>query len=85
MQLVELEFIRKDAIVNSQNKAKYLRLIFDLLEAPTSTVVYEAASSLTALTNNPVAVKAAAAKFIELAIKEADNNVKLIVLEEIED
>jgi coatomer subunit beta len=84
LQLVELEFIRKDAIQNTQNKARYLRLIFDLLEANTSTVVYEAASSLTALTNNPVAVKAAAAKFIELAIKEADNNVKLIVLDRVD-
>ncbi|KAK4508049.1 hypothetical protein PRZ48_001786 [Zasmidium cellare] len=83
LQLVELEFIRKDAITNQQNKARYLRLIFDLLEAKDSTVVYEAASSLTALTNNPVAVKAAAAKFIELAIKESDNNVKLIVLERV--
>lgn len=83
LQLVELEFIRKDAITNQQNKARYLRLIFDLLEAKDSTVVYEAASSLTALTNNPVAVKAAAAKFIELSIKEPDNNVKLIVLEKV--
>ncbi|OBT64301.1 hypothetical protein VE03_06752 [Pseudogymnoascus sp. 23342-1-I1] len=84
LQLVELEFIRKDAVQNPQNKAKYLRLIFDLLEAGASTVVYEAASSLTALTNNPVAVKAAAAKFIELSIKEADNNVKLIVLDRVD-
>lgn len=61
-----------------------MRLIFDLLEAPTSTVVYEAASSLTALTNNPVAVKAAAGKFIELSIKETDNNVKLIVLDRVD-
>lgn len=83
LQLVELEFIRKDAVQNSQNKARYLRLIFDLLEAKDSTVVYEAASSLTALTSNPVAVKAAAAKFIELSIKESDNNVKLIVLEKV--
>lgn len=83
LQLVELEFIRKDAVQNQQNKARYLRLIFDLLEAKESTVVYEAASSLTALTNNPVAVKAAAAKFIELSIKESDNNVKLIVLEKV--
>ncbi|KAI4728541.1 Coatomer, beta subunit [Aureobasidium sp. EXF-10728] len=83
LQLVELEFIRKDAVTNSQNKARYLRLIFDLLEAKESTVVYEAAFSLTALTSNPVAVKAAAAKFIELAIKESDNNVKLIVLEKV--
>ncbi|PHH71452.1 hypothetical protein CDD82_6499 [Ophiocordyceps australis] len=84
LQLVELEFIRKDAIQNSPNKARYLRLIFDLLDAGASTVVYEAASSLTALTNNPVAVKAAAAKFIELSIKEADNNVKLIVLDRVD-
>ncbi|KAI0914969.1 Coatomer, beta subunit [Ustulina deusta] len=84
LQLVELEFIRKDAIQNQQNKARYLRLIFDLLEANTSTVVYEAASSLTILTSNPVAVKAAAAKFIELSIKEADNNVKLIVLDRVD-
>ncbi|PON27591.1 coatomer subunit beta [Trichoderma gamsii] len=86
LQLVELEFIRKDAVQNSQNKeqARYLRLIFDLLEAGASTVVYEAASSLTALTNNPVAVKAAASKFIELSIKEADNNVKLIVLDRVD-
>ncbi|KAL8948675.1 MAG: hypothetical protein Q9222_005158 [Ikaeria aurantiellina] len=84
LQLVELEFIRKDAVQNQQNKARYLRLIFDLLEAGASTVVYEAASSLTALTNNPVAVKAAASKFIELSIKEADNNVKLIVLDRVD-
>ena len=59
-------------------------MIFDLLEAGATTVVYEAASSLTALTNNPVAVKAAASKFIEIIIKNADNNVKLIVLDRVD-
>lgn len=59
-------------------------MIFDLLEATATTVVYEAASSLTSLTNNPVAVKAAASKFIELSIKESDNNVKLIVLDKVD-
>jgi coatomer subunit beta len=82
--LAELEFIRKDAIVNPSNKARYLRLIFDLLESQVSTVIYEAAHALTTLTSNPVAVKAAAAKFVELAIKEPDNNVKLIVLERVD-
>lgn len=82
--LSELEFIRKDAIVNPSNKARYLRLIFDLLESQVSTVIYEAAHALTTLTSNPVAVKAAAGKFVELAIKEPDNNVKLIVLERVD-
>lgn len=84
LQLVELEFVRKDAVQNQANKARYLRLIFDLLEANTSTVAYEAATSLTSLTSNPVAVKAAASKLIELSIKEADNNVKLIVLDRVD-
>lgn len=39
---------------------------------------------MTALTSNPVAVKAAAGKLIELSIKEADNNVKLIVLDRVD-
>ncbi|KAJ4404852.1 coatomer subunit beta [Didymella pomorum] len=81
--LAELEFIRRDAAVNPSNKAKYLRLIFDLLESQVSTVIYEAAHALTTLTSNPVAVKAAAGKFVELAVKEPDNNVKLIVLERV--
>ena len=58
--------------------------MLELLDASTSTVVYEAATSLTALTSNPVAVKAAAGKLIELAIREADNNVKLIVLDRVD-
>ncbi|KAL1607759.1 coatomer subunit beta [Paraconiothyrium brasiliense] len=82
--LAELEFIRKDAISNPQNKARYLRLIFDLLESSVSTVIYEAAHALTTLTSNPVAVKAAAGKFVELAVREPDNNVKLIVLERVD-
>ena len=72
------------SIVTDIRKARYLRLIFDLLEAGATTVVYEAASSLTSLTNNPVAVKAAATKYVELSVKEADNNVKLIVLDRVD-
>ena len=84
IQLVEIEFIRKDAIANSHNKTRYLRLIFDLLEASAPTVIYEAASSLTALTSNAVAIQAAATKFVQLSVNEADNNVKLIVLDRVD-
>ena len=40
MQLAALEFIRKDAGQSSERKARYLRLIFDLLEANSNVVVY---------------------------------------------
>jgi len=62
------------------------------LTSPSNAVKYEAATSLTTLTQNPAAVKgtpeiltkltaAAAAAFAELINKESDNNVKLIVLD----
>jgi coatomer subunit beta len=70
--------------------------MFDFLDLPSTTVVYEAANILAALTNNSVVLKgylltffkklmiAAASKFIELAIKESDNNIKLIVLDKMD-
>jgi len=84
IQLAVIEFIHRDAAKNSAYKAQYLRLMFELLEAPSNTVVYEAANSLTALTSNPVVIKAAALKLIDIITKESDNNVKIIVLDRIE-
>ena len=66
------------------NKGQYLKLIFELLEVNSNTVVYEAATSLTSLTSNPAAIKASASKFIELIVKESDNNAKLIMLDRID-
>jgi coatomer subunit beta len=89
----------RDNSANGDLKARWIRCIFELLNAPSHAVKYEAATSLTTLTQNPAAVKgewtfrwmcrvtiadtrsAAAAAFAELIIKEADNNVKLIVLD----
>lgn len=42
---------------------------------------YEAAGTLITLSSAPTAIKAAASCYIELIIKESDNNVKLIVLD----
>ncbi|KAF9976202.1 coatomer subunit beta [Actinomortierella ambigua] len=80
LQMAILDLIRKDCRQNSVNKGKYIRLIFELLNAPSHSVKYEAATTLIALTTNPAAVKAAATCYLELIVKEADNNVKLIVL-----
>lgn len=79
-----IDFIRKDVTLNPANKGQYLKLIFEMLEVASHTVIYEAATSLTALTSNPAAVKAAASKFIELIVKESDNNAKLIMLDRID-
>ncbi|KAF9384089.1 coatomer subunit beta, partial [Podila verticillata] len=80
LQMAVVDLIRKDCKNNAANKGKYIRCIFELLNAQSHSVKYEAATTLIALTSNPAAVKAAASCYIELIVKEADNNVKLIVL-----
>lgn len=81
-------------------QARYIRCIFELLNASSHAVKYEAATTLTTLTQNPAAVKgmsipclknrfliclaAAASCFITLVIKESDNNVKIIVLDRLD-
>jgi hypothetical protein len=42
---------------DSDEQAKWIRCIFELLNAPSHAVKYEAATSLTSLTQNPAAVK----------------------------
>lgn len=81
LQLAFIEFIRKDN--SNELKSRYLSLLSELLESNSSAVAYEAANTLVVLTNNSSYILLAANKFIELAIKESDNNVKLIVLERI--
>ena len=46
---------------------------------------YESAAALVSLSSAPTALKAAASCYINLALKESDNNVKLIVLDRITD
>lgn len=81
LQLAFIEFIRKDK--STELRSRYVTLLTELLDSASNTVVYEAAHSLTLLSSNPTVISQAASKFIELAIKESDNNVKLIVLDKI--
>lgn len=65
-------------------QTRYIRSIFSLLNSSSNAVKYEAATTLTVLTQAAAAVKAAASAFIELIVKESDNNVKLIVLDRVD-
>ncbi|MBW0466648.1 hypothetical protein O181_006363 [Austropuccinia psidii MF-1] len=96
MQQAVIELIRKDREGKGEGgkeelkvnvgsmKARYIRIISELLESSSHSVKYEAAMTLTTLTHNPAAVKAAAVCFIDLIVKESDNNVKMIVLDRVE-
>ncbi|KAJ3514551.1 hypothetical protein NLJ89_g2313 [Agrocybe chaxingu] len=84
LQMSIIEIIRLDCKNDSAHRPRYIRCIFELLNASSHAVKYEAATTLTTLTQNPAAVKAAASCLINLVIKESDNNVKLIVLDRLE-
>ncbi|KAI8322742.1 Coatomer, beta subunit [Martensiomyces pterosporus] len=84
LQLAVIDLVRRAARDFAGEKPHFIRCIFDLLSSPASSVKYEAATTLVSLTANPAAVKAAAACYISLVAKESDNNVKLIVLERLD-
>jgi coatomer subunit beta len=81
MQLAIVDLIKKDCRVNFGAKGKYLQTIVALLSSASNAVKYEAAGALISLTSSPPAVREVGTCFINLAIRESDNNVKSIILE----
>ncbi|KAI0362633.1 ARM repeat-containing protein [Trametes cingulata] len=84
LQMSIIEVIRLDCKQETTHKARYILLISELLNASSHAVKHKAATTLTSLTQNPTAVKAAASCYINLVQKESDNNAKLIVLDRLD-
>ncbi|XP_034242398.1 coatomer subunit beta [Thrips palmi] len=81
LQLVIVELIYKVCHANPSERSRFIRCIYNLLNSTSAAVRYEAAGTLVTLSSAPTAIKAAASCYIDLIIKESDNNVKLIVLD----
>ncbi|MBA0748513.1 hypothetical protein Gogos_005323 [Gossypium gossypioides] len=80
-KMVVLELIRKVCRTNRGEKAKYIKIIIALLNSPSTAVIYECAGTLVSLSSAPSAIKAAANTYCQLLLSQSDNNVKLIVLD----
>ncbi|TYI48019.1 hypothetical protein E1A91_D13G217100v1 [Gossypium mustelinum] len=81
LQMVVLELICKVCRTNCGEKAKYIKIIIALLNSPSTAVIYECAGTLVSLSSAPSAIKAAANTYCQLLLSQSDNNVKLIVLD----
>ncbi|KAL6527054.1 hypothetical protein OROGR_016144 [Orobanche gracilis] len=81
LQMVVLELIRKVCRTNKAEKGKYIKIIISLLNAPSAAVVYECAGTLVSLSSAPTAITAAANTYCQLLVSQSDHNVKLIVLD----
>uniref|UniRef100_A0A0N5A7T3 Coatomer subunit beta n=1 Tax=Syphacia muris TaxID=451379 RepID=A0A0N5A7T3_9BILA len=80
LQLIIVELIYKVCHANPSERSRFIRCVYNLLQSTSSSVRYEAAGTLVTLSSAPTAIKAAATAYIDLIVKESDNNVKLIVL-----
>ena len=83
--LLVLELTRKVCRRDPQQKSRFVRVLFSLLQSPSAAVSYEAAWTLVSLSSAPTAVRAAASTYAQLLNAQSDNNVKLIVLERLDD
>uniref|UniRef100_A0A914CKB2 Coatomer subunit beta n=1 Tax=Acrobeloides nanus TaxID=290746 RepID=A0A914CKB2_9BILA len=81
LQLIIVELIYKVCHTNPSERARFIRCVYNLLQSSSPAVRYEAAGTLVTLSGVPSATKAAASAYIDLIVKESDNNVKLIVLD----
>ncbi|XVF35734.1 hypothetical protein REPUB_Repub18cG0171900 [Reevesia pubescens] len=81
--MVVLELIRKVCRTNRGEKGKYIKIIISLSNAPSTAVIYECAGTLVSLSSAPTAIRAAANTYCQLLLSQSDNNVKLIVLDQL--
>ncbi|XP_050375463.1 coatomer subunit beta-1 [Argentina anserina] len=81
LQMIVLDLIRKVCRTNRGEKGRYIKIIISLLNVPSSAVVYECAGTLVSLSYAPTAIRAAANTYCQLLLSQSDNNVKLIVLD----
>ena len=85
LQTVVLDLVRKVCRTDPSQKGKYIKIILMLLQTNNTSVIYECANTLVALSNAPTAIKAAANCYCQLIVSQGDNNVKLIVLDRLAD
>lgn len=76
-----LELTRKVCRTDPTQKAKFVRCMFQLLGSESAAVAYEASWTLVSLSAAPTAVRASAQTYATLLHSQSDNNVKLIVLD----
>lgn len=82
--LLVLELTRRVCRRDPTQKSRFVRVLFQMLSSDSAAVSYEAAWTLVSLSSSPTAVRAAALTYTTLLNSQNDNNVKLIVLERLE-
>ncbi|KII68325.1 Coatomer subunit beta [Thelohanellus kitauei] len=80
LQLSIIELVYKVA-VESEDKSAYLPYLYELLCSDSSAVKYSAANTLLSLSDAQTAFEYAVRCYVNLIIKERDNNIRLTVVD----
>eukprot|EP00560_Eucampia_antarctica_P000545 CAMPEP_0197833902 /NCGR_PEP_ID=MMETSP1437-20131217/20509_1 /TAXON_ID=49252 ORGANISM="Eucampia antarctica, Strain CCMP1452" /NCGR_SAMPLE_ID=MMETSP1437 /ASSEMBLY_ACC=CAM_ASM_001096 /LENGTH=975 /DNA_ID=CAMNT_0043438221 /DNA_START=34 /DNA_END=2961 /DNA_ORIENTATION=+ len=83
--LLVLELTRRVCRRDPNQKSRFVRVLLEMLSSNSPAVSYEAAWTLVSLSNAPTAIRAAALTYTALLNSQNDNNVKMIVLERLEE
>lgn len=84
-QLAVLELVRKVCRTSPSYKGRFLRIVFNLANSTSTAVCYDCASTLVSLSSSPVAIHQATTAYVTLLTEQSDNNVKLIVLDRLQE
>lgn len=84
-QLAVLELARRVCRSSPTNRGRCLRIVLSLVQSSSTAVCYDCASSLVALSSSPLAIHQATSAYVTLLTEQSDNNVKLIVLDRLQD
>lgn len=84
-QLIVLNLLRKMCKTYPGEKNNFLNVIIVLMETKSPSVMYQCASTLVSLSSSPAAIKHSAQCYIRLLSEQQDNNIKLIVLDRLDE
>ena len=83
--LLVLELTRRVCRRDPNQKSRFVRVLLEMLSSNSPAVSYEAAWTLVSLSSAPTAIRAAAMTYTNLLNSQNDNNIKMIVLERLDD
>jgi coatomer subunit beta len=84
-QLCVLELVRKVSRTSPQHRGRLVRVVFSLAASTSTAVSFDCAATLVTLSSSPVAIHQATSIFVTLLTEQSDNNVKLIVLDKLQE
>ncbi|KPI88169.1 putative coatomer beta subunit [Leptomonas seymouri] len=78
-----VEFCQQMIRANPYEKARYVPVLFSVLQSKSAAVRFQCATTLLSLSSSPTAIRQATLTFVDLIKSHSDNNVRLIVVEKL--